>query len=276
MKNLVPYTGNSFQFYKAVKAKKRDFGLKQRLTDIEDDLEQLFVDYDQHFVANTLHLLEPHGYTGQQKTDLDELYTYSSATLTKLRTSLTTTPTGRVVKCQNCTINDISTFDHLVPQGIYTEFTVHPKNLLCCCGDCNPRKGANWRANGRRTTLNLYLDQLPNVQYLFVNLTISPDSISTEFYLENVGNVDAGLFALLDNHYDKLNLFQRFSDSADTVITSFKTVFMPVLNYMNFNNARLFILETLVEEQLAFGFNYWQTILKMALINHPDFHMLLT
>lgn len=271
MKNQVVYQGNAFEFYKKVKSKKHDKDLKGRLGLIEDTIKQLFDNYDNHFENNNLQLLEPHVFTPRAKEDLEALYSYSSKTLTDLRIALTTTPSGRNVKCQYCTISAINTFDHLVPQGAYAEFNVHPKNLFCSCGDCNPRKGAIWRKDGQRTTLNLYLDQLPQDQYLFVKLDVQDNSIGTQFYLYNAGNIDDSLFKLLEEHYKRLDLFRRFSESADTVITSFIHSSKPTFEIGTPDNAKTFILKHLQNEKKAFGHNYWETILKIELLEHPDF-----
>lgn len=271
MKNLNAYDEDSFAFYESVRAKKRSAALVARLTTLDANLRLLFANYDQSFQRNNLQSLAAHGYRGQEKEDLGELYDYDSATLKKLKDKLTTTPSGRLVKCQYCTINSVSTFDHFVPQGEFPEFIVHPKNLLCCCGDCNPRKGTQWRNVGQRTLLNLYLDTLPAVQYLFVTVDISFNSMETEFFLDNRNGIDNGLFQLLTDHYTKLNLFKRFSDEVDTVISTFRDVIEPFRANHTLQETKDFVIETIRREQAAYGHNYWQSVLKLQLINDDDF-----
>ncbi|CDS92088.1 conserved hypothetical protein [Sphingobacterium sp. PM2-P1-29] len=275
MKNQTVYSESSYEFYKKVKSKKTKKDLKLRLGLIDHIIEQLFEDYDNHYDDNNLQSLEPHGFVGQPKLDLEELYKYSSKTLTDLQIALTTTPTGRNVKCQYCTINAVNTFDHLVPQGFYSEFVVHPKNLFCSCSDCNSRKGAIWRNAGQRTSLNLYLDQLPNLQYLFVEIDVQNTSIGTRFFLNNTGNIDVNLFQILNDHYTKLGLFKRFSENANDVITSFLLSAEPAFSMGTPEAAKAFILSSLEKEKVAFGFNYWETLLKIELLRHPEFLRLL-
>lgn len=271
MKNSNPYAGDAFRFYKKVCSKKQDAALVTRLRAMDIDIRALYDTYDLHFQANTLESLAAVGYINQHKADLETLYDYKSATFTKLRDQLTTTATGRVVKCQNCTINDISTFDHMVPQGEFAEFIVHPRNLMCCCADCNPRRNNVWRLNGRKTTLNLYLDILPDIQYLFVAANIGNTAIETTFYLQNPNGVDAELFVLLEAHYNRLKLFKRFADGADTVISSLRNIMEPLRAFHDLDETRLIVLETIRRERLAFGHNYWQSVLKLELINNHDF-----
>lgn len=272
MKNSRPYNGDAFRFYKSVCSSKQDAAMNARLLGMDANIRKLYAEYDRHFNANSLELLNANGYINQEKLDLGSLYDYKSAKIAALRDELTTTPTGRVMKCQNCTINDISTLDHMVPQGEFVEFNVHPRNLMCCCADCNPRRSNVWRRGGRRTTLNLYLDTLPEVQYLFVTVDVGNHAIETSFELINAGNlIDAELFALLLAHYQRLDLYRRFSAGADTVITSLKTTLEPLREFADLATARALALQFVAKERIAFGTNYWQSILKKELLNSDDF-----
>jgi len=272
MKNSKHFDGDAFAFYKQVCSKKQDAGLVARLLGMDAQINELFDAYDQHFTTNTLEAMNAYGYIDSQKADLKELYDYDSATLQKLKNELTTTNSGRVVKCQNCTINDVNTFDHLVPQGDFTEFIVHPRNLLCCCSDCNSRRSNQWKSpNGQRTTLNLYLDILPTVQYLFVTADVGNTAIETHFYLNNQNGIDATLYTLIENHYLRLNLFKRFNDGADTVISSLRSIMEPLRNFHDLAETKQILLESIRKEQIAFGTNYWQVVLKLELLNSDDF-----
>jgi hypothetical protein len=271
MKNSSAYSGDAFAFFKKVCQKKRSLELKNRLLTLDSSIIELFDQYEQCFADNTVELLTAHGYNDPPKADLTELYNYDSQTLSRLKTLLTTSPEGRIVKCQNCTINDVNTFDHLVPQGEFPEFIVHPKNLFCSCGDCNSRKSSIWRNADRRTTLNLYLDQLPNIQYLFARTEVSNTNIEVAFTLQNVNGVDNNLFSLIKEHYTRLDLFRRFEDGADSIITSFKTTLVPLKLLNDPTLARNIAFESIRLERLAFGFNYWQSVLKHELLTNDDF-----
>ncbi|WP_345947706.1 hypothetical protein ABDD95_12690 [Mucilaginibacter sp. PAMB04274] len=271
MKNSNPYLGDAFAFYKKVCAKKQDAALKARLLAMDVNIQAFYQDYDQHFAGNVLEQMAPAGYVDLQRADLHELYDFKSAALKKLNADLSTTETGRVIKCQQCTINDVHTFDHIVPQGEFAEFVVHPKNLIGSCSDCNARKSHVWRNAGRRTSLNLYLDILPDVQYLYVRADVGNRSINTEYYLENRNGVDPALFALLEEHYRRLNLFQRFADGSDTVISSLRNILEPMHVLGDPALVRQIVEGSVSRDKKAFGHNYWQSVLKMALLDDEDF-----
>jgi hypothetical protein len=277
MKNLNPYAENSFDFFEIVLKKKRNKELKDRIELIKPDVRNKFIDYDHHFQNNILESLIQHNqYTEEQKLDFEELYDYRSSTFKKLLLLLSTTGKQRKMKCPYCGIGEVSTFDHYLPQGIFSAFTVHPKNLFCCCGKCNPKRGNHWlTGTGTRTTINLYTDVLPAIQYLFVDLVIAKDEIKTKFYLKNTGQINPNLFTLIKNHYDRLDLCTRFSENIIDVVVPFITTIRNNLKLADFNQIKANTLDALSEEQDAFGTNNWGTILKIALINHPDFNILL-
>lgn len=275
MKNSNPFCGDSFEFYKKVCESKKTIELKVRLSSMDAIIKKSFMDYDRNFDANTLENLVPFGHVNQQKEDLRSLYQYKSSIMTDLRKTLTTTTTGRVVKCQYCTLNDVSTLDHHIPQGDFAEFIVHPYNLLCCCGDCNSRRNNVWRQGGKRTTLNLYLDLLPSIQYLFVSIEIRNSVIQTTFRLENRNEIDLDFFNLIQSHYLRLNLFERFSLASDNIITSFKYTLESFNGGINILELKQMALDLVAKERLAWGFNYWQAILRLELINNTDFMLTL-
>jgi hypothetical protein len=275
MKNVNPYTADAFTFHKQVCEIKRtlanDLTYKARLASLDANIQLLYNAYDGTFAANVLQTMNPHGYIDPQKADLHRLYKYNSAMLQKLKNEITTTTSGRKVQCQNCTMNEANSLDHLVPKEEFPEFSVNPKNLFPCCSKCNSYKGKNWRSEGVRTSLNLYIDQLPVEQYLFVNTKIGNNVIETEFYLNNPNGVNADLFALITSHYKELYLLKRFSESADDVITSFRAVLESARDKLSLANTRELARNFIAKERIAFGYNYWQSILKSSLIEDNDF-----
>jgi 5-methylcytosine-specific restriction endonuclease McrA len=271
MRNCKVFDGDSFAFFKEVRDKKQDDLLIARLKQIDKEIFDCFKWYDDNFNADTLETATARVCTNQEENDLGDLYRYESAVLSKLKIYLTTTPSGRLVKCQNCTINDVNTFDHLLPQSEFSEFTVHPKNLICSCGECNGRKGSTWRRNGARTSLNLYLDILPDEQYLYVTNDVGNLSVETNFYLQCPANMDPVLFAKIESHYTKLKLLRRFSDGADSVISSLKATIEPLRRRHTLQEVQEIVAEMLDKERIAFGYNFWQTILKYELIFNDDF-----
>lgn len=97
-------------------------------------------------------------------------------------------------------------------------------------------------------------------------------AIETNFFLRNVNDtVDARLFKLLESHYGRLGLFRRFSDGADTVISSLRNIMEPLKMLHNISLAKQIGFDYVKREREAFGYNYWQSILRLELLNNEDF-----
>lgn len=275
MRNSKHHSGNSFDFYKKVLKNKRDKDLKIFLSPYTDEIEKLYKIYDNNFDGDSLALLKSHGFAKDECTNLKELYKYSAKAFVDLRTELTTTESGREVHCQYCTLGITNTFDHFVPQEEFAEFTIHPRNLHCCCSQCNSKKSNSWRDNGKTLFLNLYKDILPVEQYLFATIKMDDKAVTAKFKLENKTSIDADLFLLIETHYCKMGLFERFIEVSDSIISGFlsdlKAFDEPTLSV----NSLKIVNKQIESERNAMGRNYWQSILKLALLDCEDFMNLL-
>lgn len=276
MKNLNPSVKNAFQFHKDVvsstKKKESDLAYKSRLVALESNIEILYNRFIANHASNNLISILPHNYLEIEKKDLLSLYSYKRAIIQKLKTEITTSATGRIIStCQNCTINKINSFDHILPKEEFSEFSVNPLNLFPSCSECNSYKGIYWKSEGVPYFLNLYLDILPNLQYLFVEVDLTKTIPKIRFYLDDINGIDASLYAILKTHYHRLHLFDRFSDSIDDVVTPLVNSIKVSIKKLDYSVIKTFVIENQEKNQLSYGFNHWEAILTLALINHPDF-----
>lgn len=277
MKNLNFYNLDAFDFHKkGVSAKRKtktDTEIRERLNTYNDVIEALYLTYKTKFDENALEVMKAHGFEAEKKSDLLSLYNYKSKLIQTFKSAITTTATNRIINtCQNCTIGEVSSFDHILPQDEFAEFVINPLNLFPSCSVCNNAKGKFWKDDsGKRLFLNLYLDILPDLQYLFVNITFTNNTFSTEFYVENKNGIDPILFALIENHYNRLRLPQRFSDFNDLVIPTLQNSIRPYIGKMPFKDIIETTIETSNSNRKLYGFNYWQSILELELMKNADF-----
>lgn len=276
MRNLSVYMEDAFDFYKKVvdskNTTKKDPNYKSRLALMLNTIEEYYRDYDSEFKNDSLPSLIAASHTLEEREDLLSLYSYGSNIMQKLKIRLTTTDFNRVINaCQNCTIGEVNSFDHVVPKEEFAEFTVHPKNLFPSCSRCNGHKSNVWKKDSVRLFLNLYLDKLPDVQYLFVDVVVSGKDIETNFTINNSSGVEAELYGRIDYHYSKLQLCQRFSDNNDLSITPLKNLISANIKKLG----REDVIETAAnlaeKNRIAFGFNYWQSLLELELLKSKDF-----
>lgn len=276
MRKLKPYDEDAFNFYKEVVSSKntteKDPTYKARLSSLEGNIEALYKNYDTFFDSNVLQQLVQYGYAGSSKEDLHKLYNYRSKIFQELKVKLTTTETKRIIStCQNCTIGEVSSFDHVVPKDEFAEFVVNPKNLFPSCSTCNSHKSTVWRMGSKRLFLNLYTDPLPEQQYLFVEISASDEAVEARFYLNNKNGVDEELYELIQNHYSKLHLCRRFSENIDLVVTPLVNEIEGYINLLPLDTIVGAALEKIEKEKIAFGHNYWQSILKASLLTDAEF-----
>lgn len=277
MRKLNPHNDNSFEFYKQVVASKRnsvlDIDYKERLENHEHIVEEQFDVYDNNFANDDLVSLANHGFANGDKDDLLRLYSYKNKKIQELKIAVTTTERNRLLStCQNCTMSEVNSFDHFVNKDEFPEFSVHPKNLFPSCSKCNSYKGQQWRENGQITYLNLYLDELPEEQYLFVNVEVMDnDVVTTEFYLDNPNSIDQGLYERVQNHYGNLHLCRRFEENSDTVITALENTIKTYLGKLPLEDILDLVIENCRRDKEYFGYNYWKSILEIGLVNNDNF-----
>lgn len=86
--------------------------------------------------------------------------------------------------CPYCMIHHPSEIDHYLPKSDFPEFSVLNINLLPICTECNRRKLNIWKDTITRTFLNSYFDDIPEQQFLFVDLIIEDDTIKSNFRID--------------------------------------------------------------------------------------------
>lgn len=276
MRNLQHYTDDAFEFHKKVLKSKhkteKDPTYKKRVENMGDTIGSLFSVYDENFGQNTLENIDIYGHTEVEKDDLLKLYSYKNSVIKSLKVKITTTDANRIINtCPNCTISEINSFDHYLPKGKFPEFIVNPKNLFPSCSICNGYKNEVWIDTGKRLFLNLYLDLLPDEQYLFPRLTIDEDVVTATFHLQNNGNISNNLFEIIETHYSRLHLLERFSANIHEVITSLENTITSFMDKLPLNEIKNSILEKSTLDKMAFGYNYWKSILEIELVNNAEY-----
>ncbi|OHT44906.1 HNH endonuclease [Flavobacterium tructae] len=276
MKNLKPHKECSNTFLddvlKAKNNSKKDPDYKKRVEILKPDVKNKYSTFETENIANNLASLTAHGYAGQNKIDLLKLYKYDNSVIQKLNEEVTTLEGNRLINtCQNCTINEINSLDHIVPKDEFPEFSVNPRNLFPSCSKCNGHKSTVWREKNKSVFLNLYLDNLPEEQYLFCNPTFDGDKITLKFTVENRFAIEQNLFDLIYNHYTRLHLPKRFRKNSSDTIYELNKEINKYANKISKDELIKTIKEDVMEEKIYYGFNYWKSIIKETLINNQDY-----
>ncbi|MFN4316901.1 HNH endonuclease [Acinetobacter parvus] len=251
-----------------------DSNRKDRLLNLITKVDPTYSEYDKKFSTNALPSLTKLTLSTSEEADLLSLYSYKNSKLTKFRREISTdTSSTYQATCQYCTVNSVNSLDHFVPKDLFPEFSVHPSNLIPSCTECNSKKLARWLSNNQHIFLNLYIDILPNIQYLFVELdVISLSNIDVNFKIDNLNNISLPLYKIIMSHYTELNLFQRFKDkSSDIIIELTNSIQASLSNGVSITAIQQIIIDTCNLDKQHKGHNYYQIILKEALIQSNSY-----
>lgn len=142
-----PHHSDSFNFHIAVVDSKniRSAPLKSRVHAKDDEIEARFDEYDHAFETDTLESIDEDPVMQRMRTDLQSLYNFKSKPFQALH-ELLIKPDGVLDDtCPNCDKDSVESFDHLLPQTKFPEFSDHPLNLMPCCSECNERKSLKFR-----------------------------------------------------------------------------------------------------------------------------------
>ncbi|MBP9741878.1 MAG: HNH endonuclease [Burkholderiales bacterium] len=267
MKNLKQYNESSIDFYNLVVCSKRNPHLKQRLSLLTQLIKISFEDYDNKFANNNLRQLKKTNSQNCSKSDFDELYKFRSKPFQDFLINLRSIQEVTIANtCQYCTINSHHTLDHFLPKSDYWEYIAHPKNLIPSCSDCNSRRG--YEAD---LSLNLYLDQLPELQYLFVDIFLEDEDINFEFYIKNINGINQIIYNKIIYHFKELNLLERMKLSAINHFTEFYNLVINQLRVTDWENIKLTTVRSVYNNKNAYGHNHWKYILQESLINNEVF-----
>ncbi len=279
MKNLKAFSNICIDFFDEVILSKNDTikdpTYKHRIGLLKLNIDNCYKIFGKNFKDNKLLLTKSFGYRNPQKDDLIKLYSYRNSKIQQLKKIITTTDYNRIINtCQNCTIDEARTMDHLLPKEDFPEFSIHPQNLFPSCTVCNGHKSTNYVKNGQALFLNLYLDHLPQNQYLFVDVKIDlrKKKITTNFKLHNDGNINGDFFNTIESHYLRLHLLSRFSHNCNDTISELKNTVrasmeegVPLTTIINI------IKRKSTKDKVHLGVNHWKIVLTEKLIEDPKF-----
>lgn len=273
MKNLTPYNQNCLDIYDQTLSRKRDQGLKGRLQPIRVNIETAYFLYNNAFQLNNLQQLNANALFVPHADALHSLYNFSSRTIRELKKSiddLQPFPLSNV--CQNCTINSVNSMDHVLGKAQFPEFCVHPRNLFPSCTQCNNYKSASFVRNGTRRFLNLYCDQLPNVQYLFLEIFNNQNGdLDYRFVVENRNHINGDLFSLIHNHFTELYLFSRMKQHSIKFYGELRNSISSRLQDLEWDIVARQVKREAVDNKNNLGLNHFEYVLQSEIIESDLF-----
>lgn len=262
MKKRKLYPNSPFKFHKYAVSRKRNAS-KEIVERITCKLRRRFGVYKRLMNEDNLEALVPLRLTKERKEALNDIYSYKSQAFRELRYILTTDNRNRQSNvCPCCLLDIVGTLDHIIPQTPFPEFSTNPYNLVPCCFTCNSKKNDDWRKNGIRTIIDFYIDDIPDIQFLYVQMSVVNNLLEINFFLDFPIGYDVVLKSRIKEHYRKLNLLARYKENVDDVIDKLQ---IDISTHVD-NGLDEDIIKTVIKSkangyQRKFGINYWKALL---------------
>ncbi len=205
------------------------------------------------------------------RSQLRSCYDVKTKGLLDLKKSIKEAQLERRLKyCPYCCTTKNETHDHYLPATRFPEFAVNGFNLVPCCFKCNAIKDDDWLdADGRRRYVHFYLDEIPDVEFLEVELLIAPPlrGVGAKFSLKQ-GEVDDDDWRLIEAHFDRLHLIDRYNEDANDEIAEMLEA-GAIHRQTGGPEVRNFFLNLAQASGDVFGRSNWRAVLLRALADHP-------
>jgi hypothetical protein len=210
-----------------------------------------------------------------EETALLHCYTTEVAALTELKRLIRGAQPKSVRSiCPYCGIGGPHQFDHYLPKSRFPELAVHAYNLIPCCGPCNGLKSETWLVTGSRAFINFYIDSLPTSAVVHTEIswrTYRGEQLPTiSFQLVRPAGFRRDRFVLIESHFERLNLLERYREEASTVFDEFRDNAM-TRDATSVTRLRRFLQHYIDKRTVTLGPLNWKLSLYQALLAHRPF-----
>lgn len=270
MRKRKRYSKNAYKFHKYALSQKRNDS-KAIVEKIECKLRRRFGLYKRLLNEDRLEELTHLRLTDERKTALKDLYAYNSTAFRELKIELTTDENNRMSNlCPNCLLDLVSTLDHIIPKTPYPEYSTNPYNLIPCCTTCNSKKNDDWIKEGKRSIMDFYIDDIPEIQFLFAYPKIDGGKIDVIYEIHFPHNYNPILKERLEKHFKKLELLKRYRENSDDKIDELAYLIKSFAESSKDSTIKEIIKKKAHEMQKKFGINYWVSILNTACMDNVE------
>ena len=275
MKSLtyLPDDPTYLERYAGIRDKKKD-PVRAALVAAQALIETRYQAYARAIDQRTMAGLQSHAQALEISATLRACYDGPTKPLRELKQAILDAQPKRLLKyCPMCGTTLPATFDHYMPAVRFPEFSVHPLNLIPCCGKCNSTKDDDWLSPaGSRQFLHAYTDQIPEAQFVRVELFEHPafDGVGANFSLQRPQDVADEVWQLIDSHFRRLRLIERYDERGNDEIAEILADCGAFLNSGG-EDVRDFLSGRAADRRAVYGSNHWITVLMRTMAEHPNF-----
>lgn len=273
MKRLAVVAPPHIVRYRSIVKKKKDEQVRNTLQSIDTTIAQRYTDFENAIDTNTIIFLPEDAALQKIADELRSCYGTKTKGLDDIIELIQSAqPRQLLEKCPYCGITLPNTHDHYLPASKFPELAVHGLNLVPCCSTCNGKKGDRWKDGKQRLFIHFYSDVIPVSQYLFADLISTPNdtSLGAKFSIKRPSKVDVNDWAIIQNHYEKLHLIDRYSQFVNDEISTALGACVDHLSDGG-NSSEQFINKMAVRLESIFGNNHWRAVLYKSLSTSQHF-----
>jgi hypothetical protein len=269
MRAIPGLTANDILIFDDIAAAKRE----PRRTRLRSARDVVLAAYDSYSLAvPDLEGLVEATLQAQQKEALGHAYMVETKPMTDLRVDILDRP--EVARCPFCGISESSTLDHYLPKERYPEFSVFSKNLVPCCGVCNPLKRDRILNEGTDVRMFLHpcFDPVPDSDFLSVRVRFMEDALILSYRVVRPATMSERIFQQLRSHFDKLDLADRYRRMSLEYLGEQYRAFSRAYGRAEDSTRVAEKLQQLSEDFGAeYGVNHWRAKLCEALSRNVEF-----
>lgn len=268
MRNLPPPFIDAITTFNEIASEKKQ-PLHGRLNRMRSRVKNSYANYSAN--SKNLESLTPIGINGVREKALLHAYSSATKTMKAMRGKLLFPDIEDFDECPYCGINEPKTLDHYLPKETFPEFSIFPSNLIPICHVCNCQyKGTSYLTpTGSRLFLHSYFDVFPAADFLAADVNVG-SKIEIEFKSVQVaGNIYFS--SLVKNHFDKLNLIDRFLIKSAAEINRKRATFERFYINNQYMNVASQLNTEAADLRATLSGNHWKVALYEALSKSQDF-----
>jgi 5-methylcytosine-specific restriction endonuclease McrA len=273
MKNLIPVDVSHIAMYRALVKKKNTTTEKKSLLLIDSLVSARYVEFETAIKLKTLHVFPESESLQTDEDALRSCYAIPTKGLQAILDGINKAqPARQLERCPYCGTTLPKTHDHYLPAKIFPELAVHGLNLVPCCSSCNESKGKRWISGKKRLFLHYYSNEIPDAVFLSVELVSSPSqqALGAKFKIEKPDSVKDDNWDLIESHFKRLNLLERYADLVNDEIAEAVDVSVDHLTDGGISASK-FIRKMGLRMATTFGVNHWRSVLYTALSENSVF-----
>lgn len=142
----------------------------------------------------------------------------------RLGTMIASLPAADADLCPYCSLDTNPDLDHFLPKAVFPEFSLHGRNLVPICTQCNRKKLNAIKAKATNARLFLHPSSEPsnNARVLEADLSFDAGKMTVNYHIDDGGALLDDERKLVERHFARLDLGDRYTRRAHSYMASFK------------------------------------------------------